>query len=71
MTDPLKPIELEDITRYRIPSGLCYSPDGKRLAFQVTRTDLDKNTYHSDVYIVMHDEAIHLVHRRLRRFVGG
>ena len=59
MTDPLKPIELEDITRYRIPSGLCYSPDGKRLAFQVTRTDLDKNTYHSDVYIVMHDEAIH------------
>ena len=57
MPSTLKPIELEDITRYQIPSGLRYSPDGKRLAFQVTRADLDKNMYHTDVYIAENGAA--------------
>ena len=51
MPRKLKPIEMEDIALYRIPSNLRYSPDGTCLAFEVTRTDLDKNEYHTDVYI--------------------
>ena len=51
MPQKLKPIEMEDITLYQIPSQLRYSPDGTRLAFQVTRADKEKNTYHTDVYI--------------------
>jgi dipeptidyl aminopeptidase/acylaminoacyl peptidase len=47
----LKPIEAEDIALYQIPSGLKYSPDGRRLAFQVTRADADKNLYHTDVWL--------------------
>ncbi len=53
----LKPIEMEDILKYRIPSGLKYSPDGKYLAFQVTRADAEKNTYHTDVYVAKDGRA--------------
>ena len=51
MAQKSKLIETEDITRYRIPSHLLYSPDGGRLAFEVTRADLEKNEYHTDVYV--------------------
>ena len=51
MAQKLKPVLMEDIALYRTPSGLHYSPDGKHLAFQVTRADLEKNEYHNDVYI--------------------
>ena len=51
MTKKLQPILMEDIAQYKIPSGLRYSPAGSRLAFEVTRTDLEKNEYHTDVYI--------------------
>ena len=51
MPKKLKPILLEDIALYQIPSNLKYSPDGRYLAFEVTRADLEKNDYHTDVYV--------------------
>ncbi len=51
MPAKLKPVEIGDIALYRIPSNLHYSPDGSRLAFEVTRTDMEKNETHTDVYI--------------------
>ncbi|MBR1709511.1 MAG: hypothetical protein IJ719_11890, partial [Clostridia bacterium] len=53
----LRPIELEDIVLYQIPSALTYSPDGARLAFEVTRADLEKNKYHTDVYVAENGSA--------------
>ncbi|MBQ9196482.1 MAG: S9 family peptidase [Clostridia bacterium] len=52
-----KPIAMEDIALYQIPSNLHYSPDGKYLAFEVTRMDLEKNEYHTDVYIAKGEKA--------------
>ncbi len=46
-----KAIELEDIAGYRVPSSLLYSPDGRYLAFEVKRADLEKNTYHTDIWL--------------------
>ena len=57
MPKKLKPIEMEDIALYQIPSGLRYSPDGVHLAFEVTRADLEKNAYHTDVYIARDGKA--------------
>ncbi len=51
MPKNLRPIETEDIALYRIPSALHYSPAGTRLAFEVTRADLEKNEYHTDVWV--------------------
>ena len=47
----LKKITIEDIAAYRFPGNPTYSPDGKHLAFTVTRSDLDKNLNRSDVYV--------------------
>ncbi len=57
MPRKLKPIEIEDIALYQIPSALRYSPEGTRLAFQVTRSDLEKNEYHTDVYVAENGAA--------------
>ena len=51
MPQKLKSIEMEDIALYQLPSNLRYSPDGKRLAFDVKRSDMEKNTYHTDVHV--------------------
>ena len=51
MTAKLKPIEVDDITKYIIPSNLKYSPDGRYLAFQTSSADVEKNSYHTDVYV--------------------
>ena len=53
----LKKITKEDIAIYRIPGGLKYSPTGEYLAFQVKRADLEKNEYHSDVWLARGGEA--------------
>ena len=47
-----KKIEIDDILRYRIPSCLTYSPEGKTLAFNVQRSDLKENKYHTDIHII-------------------
>ena len=57
MPKKLKPVRLEDIALYRIPSHLHYSPGGGYLAFEVTRADVEKNVYHTEVYIARGGEA--------------
>ena len=47
----MKKIKIDDIMKYRIPGGLKYSPDGKRLAFQVTEADREKNEYRTSVWV--------------------
>ena len=67
-----KPIEAEDIALYQIPSNLRYSPGGGYLAFEVTRADPEKNTYHTDVWIAADGAARRdLEHRRGHRAVEG
>lgn len=53
----LKKIQRDDLALYRTPGGLKYSPDGTYLAFQVKRADLEKNEYHSDVWLAQDGEA--------------
>ena len=53
----MKKIEMEDIAKYRIPGNLKYSPDGKKLAFQVTQGDLEKNDYHTSVWVAENGTA--------------
>lgn len=53
-------IEIEDITRYVMPSDLTYSPDGKVLAFNVRRADLKENSYHTDIHIIRDGKDIQL-----------
>ena len=38
-------ITIRDLLKYRFPGNLQYSPDGKTLAFQVSRSDEKENTY--------------------------
>ncbi len=52
MAKKLNPITIEDITTYRFPGNLQYSPDGNLLAFHASRSDVEKNCYHNDVYLV-------------------
>ena len=62
MVKKLNPIELEDITKYRFPGNLQYSPDGKYLAFHVARADVKKNDYRRDVYLVKDGHAEQVTH---------
>jgi len=47
----LKKIEMDDITKYRIPSNPVFNPAGNVLAFQVTSSNVDKNEYKTDVWL--------------------
>ena len=55
MAEKLKKITIDDITKYRFPGNLQYSPDGKLLAFNVQRSDVEKNCYHTDVFLAEGD----------------
>ena len=57
MADKLKKITIDDITKYRFPGNLQYSPDGKLLAFNVQRSDVQNNCYRSDVWLAEGDNA--------------
>lgn len=48
----MKRIETEDIVKYQIPQNLQYAPDGKTLVFELLRSDLKKNDYHTDLWMV-------------------
>ena len=52
-----RPVEAEDIVLFQTPSHLRYSPEGTYLAFEVTRADREKNTYHTDIYIAKDRKA--------------
>lgn len=56
------PVLIDDITKYRFPGNLQYSPDGKLLAFHVTRSDVAKNCYKQDVYLVKNGKVNQVTH---------
>ena len=53
----MKRIEAEDLLTYRIPKNLKYSPDGRVLAFEVSRADAEKNEYRNSVWLAENGEA--------------
>ncbi len=53
-------IELEDIVKYRIPSNLKYSPDGKVLSFDVLKAETEKNRYHTDIHLLKDGKDLQL-----------
>ena len=57
MAEKLKKITIDDITKYRFPGNLQYSPDGKLLAFNVQRSDVENNCYRTDVWLAEGDAA--------------
>ena len=65
----LKRIEIEDITRYTIPSKLTYSPDGKVLAFNAQRSDMKENKYHTDIHVIRDGKDIPLTQTISSSFV--
>ncbi|MBE6122920.1 MAG: S9 family peptidase [Erysipelotrichaceae bacterium] len=65
----LNPITIEDITKYRFPANLRYSPDGKMLAFHAGRSDVEKNCYHNDVYLVKDGKTCQLTYSLDATFV--
>ena len=46
-----QPIEIDDLLKFRYPSGLMYSPEGRKLAFTVAEADTEKNTYRKNVWL--------------------
>ncbi len=46
-----KPVVIEDLLAFRYPSGLMYSPEGKKLAFTVAEADTEKNAYRRSVWL--------------------
>ncbi len=53
----LKPIEIEDLLTYKFPENLCYSPDGKYLAFQVAQARKEENDYERNIWISENGKA--------------
>ena len=47
-----KPIEIEDLTAYRLPMHLCENPSASAAAFEVHRSDCEKNMMHQDIWIL-------------------
>ncbi len=58
----LEPVLLEDITKYIIPASLQYSPDGKLLAFHALRSDVEKNCYKKDVYLIKDGKTVQMTY---------
>src|SRR3712207_3132241 len=58
-------ITADDLFRFRLVSDPQLSPDGKRVVYVVQRTDLEKNRYSSDLWLVGTDGS------GVRRFTAG
>lgn len=48
-------ITAEDLFRYRLVSDPRFAPDGERIVFVVQRTDLEKNRYFTNLWLVRAD----------------
>jgi dipeptidyl aminopeptidase/acylaminoacyl peptidase len=44
-------VERQDFLKFHFPSNPCFSPDGSRIAYRVSRPDRDKNGYGSDLWV--------------------
>ena len=53
----MKKIVIEDLLQFQYPSNLQYNPSGTVLAFVVTKTDVKKNTYWKQVWILENGKA--------------
>ena len=62
MVKKLQAVELEDITKYRFPGNLQYSPSGKYLAFHVAHADVKKHDYRRDVYLLKDGQVKQITH---------
>lgn len=52
-----KSFQISDIASFRIPGGMLFSPDGKRLAFFVETPDREKNTIHFSTWLMDDEET--------------
>ena len=48
----MKTVQVEDLLKYRFIENLQYSPDGRYLAYQLARSDVKKNTYRRDIWLI-------------------
>jgi dipeptidyl aminopeptidase/acylaminoacyl peptidase len=44
-------VERQDLLKFYFPSNPCFSPDGGRIAYRVSRPNRDKNGYDSDLWV--------------------
>jgi dipeptidyl aminopeptidase/acylaminoacyl peptidase len=44
-------VERQDFLKFCFPSNPCFSPDGGRIAYRVSRPNRDKNGYDSDLWV--------------------
>ncbi|MDR2175689.1 MAG: S9 family peptidase [Synergistaceae bacterium] len=44
-------VERQDFLKFCFPSNPCFSPDGGRIAYRVSRPDRDRNGYDSDLWV--------------------
>lgn len=47
----MKKIELDTFYQYRFLGNVAYSPNGKRLAFTVSKANIKTNGYDHDLYL--------------------
>lgn len=47
-----RPVQIDDALKMRVPSDPQISPDGSRIAFIVKTADVEKNRYHSHIFVV-------------------
>ena len=46
-----RPIRIDDLYKFRLPSEPCVSPDGQRVAFIVEQIDKKENEYYTNIHI--------------------
>jgi dipeptidyl aminopeptidase/acylaminoacyl peptidase len=44
-------VERQDLLKFHFPSNPCFSPEGERIAYRVSRPNRDKNGYDSDLWV--------------------
>lgn len=53
----MKPIEIEDILKYKFLSNISYAPGGKRAAFTVSAANVEENSYEQCLWLYENDEV--------------
>ena len=53
----MRAITIEDVTKYAVPGNLTWNPSRTVAAFEVTRSQLDKNQYQTDIWLYENGEV--------------
>jgi dipeptidyl aminopeptidase/acylaminoacyl peptidase len=48
----MEKIKIDDFTKYKFLSGIKHSPDGKHACFVVHESDLEANSYRSNLWLL-------------------